>query len=60
MSESGSSVKFYEEYQITVCPEEGPLHDNPKEEQIKRKYLLISQMTYLIVRKKMHLEYLSL
>ena len=31
MSESGSSVKFYEEYQITVCPEEGPLHDNPKE-----------------------------
>jgi len=24
-------VKFCEEYQITISPEEDPLHDNPKE-----------------------------
>ena len=53
-------MKFYEEYQITVCPEEDTLHDNPKEGANQKE--ISPDLTNDIpdCEEKMHLGYLSL
>lgn len=53
-------MKFCEEYQITICPEEDPLRDNPEEGANQKE--ISPNLTNNIpdLRKKMHLEYLSL